>query len=102
MLSVLDELVPLQYISAFKPLIIIILMPKLKAFPIWNELSFESGIFTILQDNHFSGAENENERKPESTPLPNKHLPSSKKSGARVEVRFVDYIMNLDENKSFL
>ncbi|XP_058759705.1 rho GTPase-activating protein REN1-like isoform X2 [Vicia villosa] len=37
------------------------------------------------QDNHFGGAENENERKPESTLLPNKHPPSSKKSGARVE-----------------
>ncbi|CAL5189490.1 unnamed protein product [Lathyrus oleraceus] len=40
---------------------------------------------SISKDNHFSGSENENERKPESAPLPNKHLPSSKKSGARVE-----------------
>ncbi|CAK8537625.1 unnamed protein product [Lathyrus sativus] len=37
------------------------------------------------QDSHFGGAENENERKPESTLLPNKHPPSFKKSGVRVE-----------------
>ncbi|XP_039689593.1 rho GTPase-activating protein REN1 isoform X8 [Medicago truncatula] len=37
------------------------------------------------QDSHFGGAGNENERKPESTSLPNKHSPSSKKSVARAE-----------------
>ncbi|KAK2376130.1 rho GTPase-activating protein REN1 [Trifolium repens] len=37
------------------------------------------------QDSHFGGPENENGRKPESTPSPNKHPPSSKKSVTRVE-----------------
>ncbi|XP_012568403.1 rho GTPase-activating protein REN1 isoform X2 [Cicer arietinum] len=37
------------------------------------------------QDSHFGGAENENERKPESTSLPNKYPPSSKKSLTRIE-----------------
>ncbi|WJX58003.1 hypothetical protein P8452_43504 [Trifolium repens] len=37
------------------------------------------------QDSHFGGPENENERKSESTPSPNKHPPSSKKSVTRVE-----------------
>ncbi|GAU43483.1 hypothetical protein TSUD_244050 [Trifolium subterraneum] len=37
------------------------------------------------QDSHFGGAENENERKSESTPSPNKQPPSSKKSVTRVE-----------------
>ncbi|XP_039688943.1 rho GTPase-activating protein REN1 isoform X1 [Medicago truncatula] len=41
------------------------------------------------QDSHFGGAGNENERKPESTSLPNKHSPSSKKSVARAEVSFL-------------
>ncbi|XP_045828195.1 rho GTPase-activating protein REN1-like isoform X4 [Trifolium pratense] len=37
------------------------------------------------QNSHFVGAENENERIPESTPSPNKHPPCSKKSVTRVE-----------------
>ncbi|XP_039688475.1 rho GTPase-activating protein REN1-like isoform X3 [Medicago truncatula] len=40
---------------------------------------------SIKKDSHFGGAGNENERKPESTSLPNKHSPSSKKSVARAE-----------------
>lgn len=37
------------------------------------------------QDSHFGGAGNENEKKPETTPLPNKHSPSSKKSVTKAE-----------------
>ena len=57
--------------------------------------------FSILQqDSHFGGAGNENERKPESTSLPNKHSPSSKKSVARAEVSFLNYNVNLDINQT--
>ncbi|CAI8583357.1 unnamed protein product [Vicia faba] len=49
------------------------------------------------QDSHFGGAENENERKPESTPLPNKHPPSSKKSGARVEGSYYMWELHFQE-----
>lgn len=55
----------------------------------------------LQQDSHFGGAENENERKPESTSLPNKYPPSSKKSLTRIEVSFINYTVDLDINQSF-
>lgn len=58
--------------------------------------------FSILQqDSHFGGPGNDNERKPESTPLPNKHSPSSKKSVTKAEVSFINYTVNLDINQTF-
>jgi len=45
------------------------------------------------QDSHTAGAESDTERKSESTPLPNKHPPSSsKRSSSKGEVCFVNLI----------
>lgn len=51
------------------------------------------------QDTHIGGAENDFERKPDSTPLPNKHPPtSSKRSGTKGEVCFTNLAMNLNQH----
>lgn len=48
------------------------------------------------QDTNTGGAENDIERKPESTPLPNKHPPtSSKKYGTKGEVCYINLTMTL-------
>ncbi|TKY74464.1 Rho GTPase-activating protein REN1 [Spatholobus suberectus] len=55
------------------------------------------------QDTHIAGAENDIERKPESTPLPNKHPPtSSKKSGTKGEVgrsQIANELQNMDKGR---
>ena len=56
----------------------------------------------VKQDTHLGGAENVNERKPESTTLPNKHPPSgSKKYGTKGEVGFINLAVNVDINQHF-
>ncbi|XP_027905101.1 rho GTPase-activating protein REN1-like [Vigna unguiculata] len=51
-----------------------------------SDRSTNKGTVTAQQDTHTVGAESDTERKPESTPLPNKHPPSSsKRSGSKGE-----------------
>ncbi|KAJ1383914.1 Ternary complex factor MIP1, leucine-zipper [Sesbania bispinosa] len=58
---------------------------NLKNKPDTEVAAISESDWSISKDTHFGGAENGNERKLESTPLPNKHSSSSKKSGTRRE-----------------
>lgn len=68
----------------------------------WTMLIVTWNLSFAQQDTHFSGAENLSERKPESTPLPNKNPPISKKSRTRGEVSFINLAVNLDINQRSL